>query len=188
MMMRVPPSAEGVSFGAPIPDPSSRWIYIVSPKPGSPVRLTMLAKEGVSVLTHWHSDLSLSGKGRTVPHTTPDDSCPYCIEANQMPRWHTYIPCWWPASSRFVLADVTVYAAQRCPELVPGSGKNLRGSGLLLQRIGKNGNSPIRAEIERGTMTAEQLPPTFDPVAALMRLWGCSSAKYWRVGRLLPVE
>lgn len=181
-MMRQPPTSANVSFGATVPDPSSRWIYIVSPKPGSPIRLTILASKGVSVLTHWATDLAVTGKGRTVPHTVPDDTCPYCVESNQMPRWHTYLPCWWQQYGRHVLADITVYAAQQNPDLVPTSGVDLRGRGLLLSRIGKSANSPIKAEIERGLFPDNELPASFDPVAALMRLWGQTSAKYWRTG------
>lgn len=168
------------SFGASMPDPTSRYIYILTPKPGSPLLLVALGHRAVSVLTHWYADDKLQGGGRTVPHTRPDDTCPICVERGQRPRWHAYLACWSVRTSRYCLADITTHAAQTCPSLDPASGVDLRGYGLTLSRIGRSSNSPVKAVLDEVKQPERNLPAAFEVVPALMRLWGMTSSEFWR--------
>jgi len=178
------PATTNVSFSVPPPDASDRYVPILSPQPGIPSRFLILGHAVLGCLVHWVSDERMKGGGRTVPHTTPDDTCPVCVSRNQKPRWHGYLACWWEHSSRYVLADLTVHAVQTCPSLVPASGLDLRGMSLLLRRIGKSRNSPVSAELVQAKRDEKTLAADFDVSAALMRLWGETSARNWRIDDL----
>jgi hypothetical protein len=180
--MGKPPVHAAIQFGAPLPDPGSRWIYINSPGVADPRAMICLGHQGTSCLTHWLSDDRLKGGGRTVPHTVPDDTCPLCVERNQRPRWHCYIACWSLKTSRYCLADVTTHAAQVCRALDPASGVDLRGRTLTLSRIGRSSNSPVKAELSEDRVPEEKCPAAFEVVPALTRLWGCHDSHYWRMG------
>lgn len=178
MASSVPPRVE---LGAPMPDPSRRYIPVVSPKPSAPLRMIVLGTSAIGCYVHWVPDLAKSGKGRTVPHTTPDDTCEVCVTRDQLPRWHAYLACWMDNPGRYVLADLTVYAIQTCPQLVPASGVVLRGRNLLLKRIGRNNNSPVAAELSDVTHPSDSLPVEFDVAAALARLWGVTNLRNSRL-------
>jgi hypothetical protein len=152
----------------------------MTPQVGVPLRLLALANAPLGVYVHWLQNPKQRGGGRTVPHTTPDDTCPICVEQNQRPRWHGYLACWWEHSSRFVVADLSLHAVQSCPELVPSHPFPLRGCYVTLSRIGKSNNSPVKATVMRSTIAPTDLPEPFDVRAALMRMWGLSPSEHLR--------
>lgn len=172
----------GIAYDAPLPDPSSRWIHIITPQVGVPTRLCILGRKAVPVLTHWLTDTKSGKGGRTVPHTTPDDTCPMCVATGQIPRWHAYLACWWAHSARYCLADLTLHAVQSCPDLSPKSGYDLRGMTICLRRIGTTNKSPVKAELEGLRVPDAKLPAEFDVRAALERLWGVRGSEFWRSG------
>jgi hypothetical protein len=55
---------------------------------------------------------------------------------------------------------------------------------LLLRRIGKSRNSPVSAELVQAKRDEKTLAADFDVSAALMRLWGETSARNWRIDDL----
>lgn len=169
-----------VAFDDIPPDPSGRYVPIINPRVGHPLRLGVLGHTAVGVFTHWVSNAKMQGGGRTVPHTLPDDTCPHCVELNQRPRWHGYLACWQKAFRRFVIADLSLYAVQTCPELAPSAGVDLRGMELILARDGTSFNSRVRATLSRCEIDPAKIQPSFDVRASLLRVWGLRSDERWR--------
>jgi hypothetical protein len=174
------PQQRKVEFGIAVPDPAMRYIPLIMPQPGVPLRAVVLGKKAISCLVHWQRDDRVKGGGRTVPHTIPDDTCPHCVVGNQRPRWHAYLAAWMAHTSRYVIVDISVHAAQSCTPLDPRSGVNLRGLEILLRRIGTSRNSPVVAELGTRRIDESALAAEFDIPTALMRLWGVNTAGDWR--------
>lgn len=178
--MGIPPTA--VSFDADFPKPNTSYVRIVSPHVGVPLRLRIVGQIAVPVLTHWLPDYDSPKKGQTVPHQVPDDTCPICIGLDQRPRYHAYLACWWSHTGLYYLADLTVSAVLSETRLNPDSGMNLRGLGLVLRRNGTSPKSPVSAELEGPRKPDEDIPPDFDVVQVLKRLWGIGDGEKWRIG------
>lgn len=164
-------SPPAIVWGADLPDPTSRHIPIVVPKGRQMLELVILGP-GEVTLTHWIPDPTLTGGGRTGPHLTPRELCLGCVRYDQVPRWHTYLPCYDFMARRYVLADLTAWTIHHTPDLDPSRGVRLRGRRVTIGRNGDSHNSPIMATLRDMRIEERDLPACFQVRAALLRLWG----------------
>lgn len=178
------PHIDGGWQSLPPPDASERFIPILTPKVGLPVNALIVGSSALGTYVHWVPNERQHGSGRTVPHTTPDDTCPICVERNQRPRWHGYLAAWQPRLFRYCIIDCTVHCVQSCPDLSPASGLDLRGMSVLLKRVGTSNNSPVIAELDKRTWPVDKIPADFDVYASLLRVWGLTDTRNLRLDDL----
>ena len=100
---------------------------------------------------------------------TPE--CPWCKE-----RWPKrekgYLAGVELTSGRLVLVELTKGAYESCPPLLKDAGR-LRGRTIVLGRRGQALNAPVWAKLEDNLApkSRDMLPPEFDVISALWRLW-----------------
>jgi len=68
-----------------------------------------------------------------------------------------------------------VDAVRHCPIDLGPDGPSVRGKSVIVTRIGKHKNAPVRVEFTSTSLYEDQLPEPFDVRRALERLWGIGS-------------
>lgn len=155
-------SAPRVPMGAEPPPQPPKFVPVLSPKPGRPVRAVVLSCDWVGVNVHWFD-------GRNRPcQLAPGQECPYCV-LGSVPRWKGYLAILIASRGRQALAELTGECLASCPALRADRGQ-FRGRQLTLRRTAASPRSAVHAELTVGAVQGP-LPPPTDIAEALMRLW-----------------
>lgn len=148
------------------------FIRVINPKPKAPVETIIVSHRVVGLYTHFMHVGGHNQRPRTTPCTGHRLFCPGCF-AKRSKRWKGYLGCWSKTKGVYVIAEITADCARSCPILVDKSA-SLRGRALRLERKGEQANSPVYGIVRAPAMPV-QLPPDFDVLEALTRLWGWES-------------
>lgn len=163
---------DALGAGAPLPErPNRRWWKVIAPQGKVPLTVTILDDQWVGFWTHWIQD-RWNPKGRVVQCEGHAD-CPFCKAAKPI-RWTGYAAAvvHHPREDR-VLA-LTEGAARDLKPQLENRG-SLRGLTVVLQRHLPHPNAPVHAKVV-AEVSEDKLPPAFDIMPSLMRMWGLSPA------------
>jgi hypothetical protein len=156
------------------PADETKYIPIVSPKPGANVHAVLLGMRFRGVYTHFFQN-------RTKACLYPTSECEGCRQM-LVRRWKAYCPAFMPAAGRMVIVEVTKDAVLHNRVLTTPS-RSLRGARITVSRMGTARNGPVRAELDFRARNGE-LPEPFNLGDALCRVWGLLP----QVGRVLALD
>lgn len=161
---------EGRGNGAPLPaEPNKRWWKVIAPKGKTALKATILDDDWIAFWTHWvHNELN--PKGRVVL-CDGEQNCRLCKDGFGL-RWTAYAAAktWYP-DALHVLAITE--AAARTLRLERDKRGTLRGLVVILQRMLPHNNAPVHVSV-CGMDAPENVPPSFDVMPSLLRMWGLS--------------
>lgn len=146
------------------PETDRRPFYpIWSPTPDRDVSAVITSQDVIGVWTHWY-------EGRTHPCRGSRRRCEGCGLGYRR-QWKGYLAGHDFNRGRSGLIEVTQEAFLRTPGLTLRKGK-LRGCVIRLRRAGASRQARVVAALTEWTGDRAALPPAFDVVAALERIWG----------------
>lgn len=168
-------SDDGWEEGYPLPEErlTAPKYEVVCPKPGIPVRVTLLGNR--LLIRRKHYDRSQS---RPIPCTGHPDTCVYC-RGNQSSYATGYIAAVNTTGRKRVIFQVSASAilALRDHKLTLLS---LRGQKIISERLGTRKNA--RQGIEGDGIDANaNLPDEFDPRPTLAEMWQLALARTFRL-------
>lgn len=162
--------------------PTRRKTYdIFSAQVGREKRAYILSPRVIGCYTHF-----IAGPQPKSKPCLQTPGCPWCKDKAPK-REKGYLAGMDFLSGRQVLVELTKGAYESCPLLLKDAG-NLRGRIIVFGRRGTAVNAPVwaRLETEVSKQTVAMLPPEFDVIGALWRLWemdeddgSASSADLW---------
>lgn len=135
--------------------------HIISVKPGQRVSVFLLGPKIHGCWMHW--------TGKTIPCLGATD-CPLC-GAGQPRRWKGYCACTDLACRQSFILELTEPPAAHI-EARASAGLAIPAMKVTVWRQNSQRNSRIEIEIEARRVPDSKLPPAFDPVPTLLRLWG----------------
>lgn len=157
------------------PVPGQRWVAIAIPRPGAPIRCTVLSEALIGVWLHWLGPEYRPPRGGSCPCVLPRESCDLCKMPRMVPRWTGYLSAWDWGLRAYVLLELTEHAIYTLPSLFPEDGASIRGRSLSLVRDGPRHNSPVMAQWLPDPPGIDRAPPAADVRECLLRLWGYPS-------------
>lgn len=146
------------------PPEQGKWLPIFRASPLAPARFFCVGSHIEGVWVHVVDE-------RDRPCLGNADVCDHC-RANRNRRWKGYIAVWVTEHSRIMLAEITADAARHSPLDLTPKGPDLRGKQIVLSRLGRHKNSPVRVAFGKDLMGSADLPEDVDVRAALRRIWG----------------
>ena len=168
--------ADIVSLGAPLPTVTNkRWWKVVAPKGTVPLLVAFLSDSFFGQWTHWMGD-QRTGKGITLPCDNTEQ-CPYC-QAGLGNRWTGFAPVWCRNDNDSRVVALTEGAARQLLPTLSQRG-SLRGIACKLQRQPGKVNNPVQVTFEK-EIPSHKLPPAFDIMDSLARLWGVNGQAFQR--------
>lgn len=136
------------------------------------MKLAITCAEMLQVDTHFMNR-------RTLPCV--NENCPGC-EAKLQRRYEAYISAMTTQPTRHVIVALTPRAAKQLWDSAPDP-RDLRGTIILLQRVGSRANGPLNCRIEPAETLSGKLPPMPELIAHMMRIWGIKQS---HMGQDLP--
>lgn len=171
---------KNVCWDSQVPGRNPKWVPIVSPKVCKPVEGLILSSKLQGVWVHYVPQLE-----KSQPHT--DEDCPWC-EQKLGKRWKGYLAIQLIhavgnlSAGNHALLELTADACRACPELKDRT-DTLRGKTVKVWRAGQKANSPVRAELTKLRVMGG-MPPAFEIVPALYRVWGLVIDGEWDPGEV----
>ena len=158
-----------ISWGACPPAPNERrFVRICCPRTKAGVHALLIAPRVTGVWTHYCDN-------RTVP--CAGLHCGICRDGHK-PRWKGYIPCLEFPGRAVKLLEMTENAYQQLEALAKDR-PTYRGLGVKVFRRHDRACAAMDVELVDHKYQHE-LPPPFDPVPILLRLWGIRVAVDYR--------
>lgn len=161
---------DAVDFDAPLPDDRTPYIPITSAKVGGSITVLLVSSKLFKVNTHYVH-------GRTKPCTLQKDAkgklisrCEGC-ELSLAKRWKGYFGGWLAGPCRYTLVEITTQAAEDNRAVLFDPDMDFRGKEIILTRVGKKVNAPVKIEFRAGRTKKEDVPAEFDVRKALCRVW-----------------
>jgi len=148
---------------SPLPPEGRRFVRILSPSVGKPIRFVSLSTVVTGVLTHFVN-------GRTQPCLP--QACPFCPPVIGYPqRWKGYL---FGRDVEGHVAALLELPADTCRTHVQlrDQSINLAGASILAERIGPAPNSTVRATVRLDAVTRVRPAQEPDILRHLSRIWG----------------
>lgn len=140
---------------------SRQWRKVYGPRGLKRLHVKTLSEDILSVWTHFDT---------TINRVRPCEGlkCPYCIKGLAR-RFLGYAAAMRSDTNEPCIVEITEGAARKLREmgLLPGK---LRGYSLTLFRLKDYVNAPVQVEALK--LSRQDLPPSFDVLPSLLRLWG----------------
>ncbi len=143
------------------------WFKIVSPRRMVPIQVGLLSQDFTGIWTHFCNHAN-----RTVP-CVGEAHCDRC-QVGLHRRWKGYIAAILSTTRQPVIVELTEGAA-RAIRNDPLYKSGLRGCILTLQRKKPHKTAPVFADLQ-GPIPGANVPPDFDVLPSLERLWQCKPA------------
>jgi hypothetical protein len=145
----------------PFTEPRQNSIKICKVRPKETVRGLVLSDQVIGCKTHWMN-------GRTKPCIGIEKGCEGCLLG--MPwRWKGWLAVYLPNLKTPWLLEVSQNAYDNNLELAATEG--LRGRDFKASRPGDHVNSKLYIELLPSLTKPENVPPAFDVMAVLERIW-----------------
>lgn len=170
MFIDLKASARAVNCQQVPPQCEVNYVPLHSPKPSRPIEGTFLNPRPLGVMTHFLD-------GVTSACIAAEVGCTHCLQGKR-PRWKGFVGYYSFAVGRVCLLELTPNAFKNSRQLSDVN-FNLRGYGFKAMRNGGAVNSRVSVLVSDRLTTATRLPPEFDPLPTLVRVWnaGFSSLK-----------
>lgn len=148
-----------------------QWFRVLRATVNRPVNVVILGNKLFGLSLHYDAN-----GGGTLP-CLGDRDCKLCQMFHR--RWKGYVAARYAHSLQCCVLEVTEACARAMGDN-PSASNGLRGLLANLYRKGKAPNSPVHCKLERYGNT-DKLPPAFDVVPHLERLYGLWVSKCQRV-------
>lgn len=147
-----------------------QWHKVVSPRGKVPLMVGLLGKNLEEFWIHFDVDVK-----RTVP-CRGEERCSYC-KATLPRRYRAFCAAMDSQTRDLCVVEITEGAARTILS-DPLAANGLRGLLLCLRRFKVHANAPVHATLTEGRTTSAKIPPAFDVMPSLQRLWdNCSATR-----------